>query len=223
MAKRNQIMGDLNTAWHPEWGTIYTWFGMDKGGRIAMLINNNFGNIPIALLSLEDIEDNLGHLGDYLYEESQLFPIYNVDKNSGWELDCYSYLMIGEKGYTRDSYIKQQENVYIKNKRYSDVNIARNKGVFIYQGIEGHNIGEDYPVGYDDGQTTIGDYYRYMLPTSIYGSIEDFPVSLRSYIAVSDTIDFTKDRLLDNNQINIYFPRAYKCCHVQTPNVGNES
>ena len=54
----------------------------------------------------------------------------------------------------------------------------------------------------------MGDYFRYLMPT-IYASIEDFPEELRHGIAISDTIDFTKDRLLDNDKISEYFPRMY--------------
>ncbi len=39
--------------------------------------------------------------------------------------------------------------------------------------------------------------------------IEDIPEELRKYIVVSDSIDFTKDRLLDNNKISDYFTRMY--------------
>lgn len=45
--------------------------------------------------------------------------------------------------------------------------------------------------------------------TSAYATIEDFPEPLRKGIAVSYTLDFTKDRLLDNDKINEYFPRMY--------------
>ena len=82
------------------------------------------------------------------------------------------------------------------------------KGFFIYQGIEGSYEGEDYPIGYE-GKTKMGDYFRYLMPT-IYASIEDFPEELRHGIATSDTVDFTTDRLLDNDKINEYFPRMYK-------------
>ncbi|ODQ04974.1 MULTISPECIES: hypothetical protein [Enterobacterales] len=40
-------------------------------------------------------------------------------------------------------------------------------------------------------------------------TIEDIPEELRKYIVVSDSLDFTKDRLLDNNKISDYFTRMY--------------
>ena len=52
----------------------------------------------------------------------------------------------------------------------------------------------------------MGDYFRYLVPT-VYGSINDLPRELSHGIAVSDTLDVTKDRVLDNNKINAYFPR----------------
>lgn len=55
----------------------------------------------------------------------------------------------------------------------------------------------------------MGDYFRFLQPT-IYGSIEDFPKELRGLVAISKTVDFTVDRLLDNNLINTYFPEVYK-------------
>lgn len=54
----------------------------------------------------------------------------------------------------------------------------------------------------------MGDYFRYLIPT-IYASIENFTKELRPAIAVSDTVDFTKDRLFDNDKISEYFPRMY--------------
>lgn len=50
----------------------------------------------------------------------------------------------------------------------------------------------------------MGDYYRYLVP-SIYANIHDIPQDLWCAIAVSDNLDFTQDRLLDNDQINHYF------------------
>ncbi|MBC8653922.1 hypothetical protein GQR86_13775 [Providencia vermicola] len=62
-------------------------------------------------------------------------------------------------------------------------------------------------MGYD-GETKMGDYFRHLVPT-IYATISDIPIPLRQYIVVSDTLDFTKDRLLDNDKISEYFTRMY--------------
>ncbi|MEY2344458.1 hypothetical protein I3679_011655 [Proteus mirabilis] len=41
----------------------------------------------------------------------------------------------------------------------------------------------------------MGDYFRFIVPT-VYATIADIPEELRKYIVVSDSLDFTKDRLL---------------------------
>ena len=33
-------MNDLGPNWHPNFGTIYTWYAMDRNGKISMMINN---------------------------------------------------------------------------------------------------------------------------------------------------------------------------------------
>ena len=48
-------MSDLNENWKPTFGTIYTWFAMDKNGRIAMMMNNSWGDLPSSILSIKDI------------------------------------------------------------------------------------------------------------------------------------------------------------------------
>ena len=49
----------LNEDWVPEFGTIYTWFAMDKFGKIAVMSNNCWGNIPKVLLKLQNTEEKL--------------------------------------------------------------------------------------------------------------------------------------------------------------------
>lgn len=78
-------------------------------------------------------------------------------------------------------------------------------GIFLFWVF--NELYEYRPVGYE-GENKIGDYFRFIVP-SIYASIEDIPEDLRKYVVVSDNIDFTKDRLLDNNKINDYFTRMY--------------
>nr|WP_279039986.1 hypothetical protein [Snodgrassella alvi] len=58
------------------------------------------------------------------------------------------------------------------------------------------------------GKIKTGDYYRSYLPT-IYASTEDLPKELWPVIVVSDTVDFTKDRIFDNDKISEYFPRMF--------------
>ncbi|ENX5418949.1 hypothetical protein MMK51_001137 [Proteus mirabilis] len=80
-------------------------------------------------------------------------------------------------------------------------------GMFYFEALEGQSIGEDYPIGYE-GKTKMGDYFRFIVPT-VYATIADIPEELRKYIVVSDSLDFTKDRLLDNNKISDYFTHMY--------------
>ncbi len=79
--------------------------------------------------------------------------------------------------------------------------------MFYFEALEGQSIGEDYPIGYE-GKTKMGDYFRFIVPT-VYATIADIPEELRKYIVVSDSLDFTKDRLLDNNKISDYFTHMY--------------
>ncbi|MBI6217163.1 hypothetical protein JEP64_11340 [Proteus vulgaris] len=77
--------------------------------------------------------------------------------------------------------------------------------MFLFEAL--NELYENYPVGYE-GKTKIADYFCFIVPT-IYATIKDIPEELRKYIVVSDSIDFTKDRLLDNNKISDYFTRMY--------------
>ncbi|EOC1348991.1 hypothetical protein ACI093_004127 [Cronobacter turicensis] len=198
-------MSDSTIKWEPGFGTIYTWFAMDRNGKIAVMVNNCWGWLPDALLSINDFEDLLDELNEYKWEESDKYFDYPNPKNGKTILDLYSSLV------HRDAKSKKDVESWINARQLGelrDENIPSRKGFFIYHGVEGDSHGKDYPVGYD-GETKMGDYFRYLMPT-VYASIEDFPEELRCGIVISDTIDFTTDRLLDNNKVNEYFPRMYK-------------
>lgn len=202
---RNKIMSQLKTSWEPGFGTIYTWFGMDKNGKIAVMVNNCWGWLPNALLSIDDFESLLDDLNEYKWEESEKFIDYPPNKRGQTILDLYSSLV------HRNTKSRKEIEDWINAKQsdeLSEINIPSQKGFFVYHGVEGDNPGQDYPVGYN-GKTKMGDYFRYLMPT-VYASIEDFPEELRHGIAVSDMVDFTTDRLLDNDKINEYFPRMYQ-------------
>ncbi|ETS32496.1 hypothetical protein BB987_21070 [Photorhabdus temperata] len=199
-------MNTLNTDWEPGFGSVFTWFAMDKKGKIAVMINNGFGDLPKVLLSIHDADELLEHLNEYMWEESSVFVNYPVDKQGNTILDMYSAYQYNCFS-SRNEVEKYIQDDFIESGNYSDTNLSINKGFHIYQAIEGSNPGQDYPVGYD-GETKMGDYFRYLMPT-VYASIDDFPSELRRGIAVSDTIDFTVDRVLDNDLINIYFPKMY--------------
>lgn len=199
---------NLSINWRPDFGDIYTWFAIDKNGSIAMLINNCWGDIPKSILSLKNVNKLISDINDYIWEESNIYSDYPKNKNGGFILDMYCCWLHKPYNNKQECY-EDIMNEYIRedDKVYTDANIAMNKDFFIYEAVEGTFPGEDYPVGYD-GETEMGDYFRYLQPT-IYGSIEDFPKELRGVIAVSETLDFTKDRLLDNDLINVYFPKVY--------------
>ncbi len=197
-------MNDLNKDWTPGFGTIYTWFAMDKNGLIAVMVNNCWGDIPKCLLKIPDLEFLLDDINEYMWEESKKYINYPENKNGKVELDLYSSLFF-KKFKNKEEYI---EWVFKERMTLSHEMLPSIKGFFVYYAVEGDNEGDDYPIEYD-GPTKMGDYYRYLLPT-IYASINDFPKELWHGIAVSDTLDFTKDRLLDNSKINSYFLRNYQ-------------
>ena len=200
-------MSCLDEKWKPNFGIVYTWFAMDKNGLIAMMFNNSWGDIPKSILGINGAELLLDDLNEFTYEESEKFSEYPVRKDGKATLDLYSSLMY------RDYKSKKEVENFIQHRlrdenEMSDWTVPSFKGYFVYEAVEGSNEGEDYPVGYE-GQTKMGDYFRHLMPT-VYGSINDFPKELWYGIAVSDTLDFTKDRVLDNDKINIYFPRNHE-------------
>ncbi|WP_380181033.1 hypothetical protein [Kalamiella sp. sgz302252] len=199
-------MNTLNIDWKPEFGTIFTWFSMDKAGRIAVMVNNCFGDLPKALLIKKDIEFLLDAMNEYIWEESALHLPYPKEKKGSFELDLYSSWRYGQ-GESRENITAGLKKDFECSGRYSDANLSINKGFFQYHAVEGSTEGEDYPVGYE-GESKMGDYFRFLIPT-IYASIEDFPLELRHAVAVSNDIDFTEKRLIENDKINHYFPKCY--------------
>jgi hypothetical protein len=197
----------LNEDWKPEFGTIFDWPAMDKFGKIAIMVNNCWGNLPKALLSNYDSILLLDPFMEHITEGIDKFSQYSYNKHGETILDLYSGLTY--KAYTNRKEIEKE--VFEESKRenvITDEGLPAQKGVFVYYAVEGCKPGHDFVVGYD-GETKMGDYFRYLIPT-IYASIEDFPKELRPAIAVSDTVDFTKDRLFDNDKISEYFPRMYR-------------
>ena len=195
-------MAGLSIDWAPCFGNIHTWFAVDKNGKIAMMINNNWGDIPRCLLEKGNINEILDDLNEYTWEESQKYNQYPPNKNGNFLLDMYCYWRNKDKEI--ETIKKELNSDFEIRKNFSDINIPINKGFFVYEAVEGNKEGDDYPVGYN-GQTKMGDYFRYLQPT-IYGGIESFPAELRFGIAFSPILDFTKDRILDNDLINDYFP-----------------
>ena len=196
----------LNEDWVPEFGTIYTWFAMDKFGKIAVMSNNCWGNIPKVLLKLQNTEEKLDLINEYMWEESAVYTDYPPHKNGQTILDLYSYVQ-----YKRLNSRKEVEDEIYEYRgdksRFGHENFPEFKGYFVFYAVDGECEGMDFPVGYD-GETVAGDYFRYLMPT-IYATIDDFPDDLKKLIVVSDVIDFEVDRLIPNDSIDQFFPRLY--------------
>lgn len=196
-------MTDLNKDWKPEFGTIYTWFAMDKNGLIAVMVNNCWGDIPQSILKIPNAESLLDDISEYMWEESEKYISYPDNKEGKLIVDLYSHWRNKEE--LNNKQITERLKIdLVQTKNYSEANLSVNKGYFVYHAIEGSQQGEDYPVGYEK-DTKMGDYFRYLIPT-VYASINDFPEELWCGIAISNTLDFTKDRVLYNSKINEYFP-----------------
>lgn len=192
-------MNTLNKNWQPSFGTMYYWLAVDMNGKIARMMNNNWGNIPQVLLSQNNIENILDSISEYIWEESKEFQPISEYKNGNTILDLYSKYPIVEDREDKELFIAEMN----RNSFLSDENLPSKKGIFIYQAIESFNDSDGHLVEYNK-RTIIGDYYRYLLPT-IYASIYDFPRELWKGIAVSNSLDFTKDRLIANKDIDNYF------------------
>ncbi|EDP9825580.1 hypothetical protein ACK1FJ_003420 [Salmonella enterica] len=198
-------MSELDINWKPEFGTIYTWFAMDKKGHIAMMVNNCFGDLPLCLLKIPNIKSLFDDITDYIWDESEKYKAYSINKHGNTILDLYSHMKFKHMKDRLEvrAWIDARSD---SNMRIRECNVPSIKGVFVYYGVEGNKEGDDYPVGYE-GNTKMGDYFRYLVPTN-YSSIEDFPQELRGGIAKSELIDFNIDRILFNEKINDYFPKT---------------
>lgn len=67
----------LDENWIPNWGEIVTWFGMDKYGKIAIMINNGWGDLPKVILKQPNIDGCLGEIFKIIYEESEIYQNYS--------------------------------------------------------------------------------------------------------------------------------------------------
>lgn len=196
---------DLDLNWKPGSARNHTWVAMDKHGRLGLMYNNGYGWLPTSLLKIPNIKEKLSDLCEYIDGDSNKHA-NNIDKQGGYSIDLYSSWVY--KNYENKRKIVEEFDKQLdRNFKYSTALIGCKMGMFLFEGLEGYSKGEDYPVGYD-GETKMGDYYRFIVPT-VFLTIEDIPIPLRNYIVVSDTLDFTKDRLLDNDKISEYFPRMY--------------
>lgn len=198
-------MSGLNSEWRPGFGTIYTWLAMDKYGRIAVMVNNCYGDLPKALLSTVGGASLLDELSEFIWEESSLVSVYPENKLGGAEVDLYSAWRY--QNINPEDILNELQRDLVLCGVSSEFNLPVNKGLYVYHGVEGDNPGVDFPVGYSEA-SEMGDYFRFLVPT-VFASIEDFPDFLRKGIAVSDNVDFSTDRLIKNDLINEYFSTMY--------------
>ncbi|WP_368911461.1 hypothetical protein [Proteus vulgaris] len=196
------LLLDIN--WHPGQARNHSWIAMDKNGCISMMLNNGYGWLPKCILKINNIKESLNDLCEYIDGDSEKYS-NDVNKKGEYLIDLYSSWVY--KKYKNKQEIINSFNFRLENKKNCDAELATKMGMFYFEALEGQSIGEDYPIGYE-GETKMGDYFRFIVPT-IYATIEDIPEELRKYIVVSDSLDFTKDRLLDNNKISDYFTRMY--------------
>lgn len=196
----------LDKDWQPSFGTIFTWFAMDRHGRIAVMVNNCFGPIPSSLLAIPELEEKLDSINEFMWEESREFQSYPKNKEGRTLLDIYRF-----RRHLKPSSRDEMERIVLESSNFyqelTEYSLPSIKGFYVYHALEDYVSSEDNPIGYE-GDAKIGDYFRYLIPT-VYASIEDFPEELRSLIAVSDTLDFTVDRAIFSMSINQSFKRSF--------------
>lgn len=199
-------MSFLNKEWQPGFGTIYTWVAMDKCGRLAVMVNNCFGDLPRVLLEVDDVGSLLDDLCEFIWEESSKVSVYPEKKLGGAKVDLFSAWSY--RGYGAEEVLTDLQEDLVERGVFSEFNLPVNKGLYVYHGVEGDNPGVDYPVGYS-GESEMGDYFRFLVPTE-FSNIKEFPAFLRKGIVVSKTVDFSLDRLLKSSLINECFTAMYE-------------
>jgi hypothetical protein len=162
----------LDKDWQPSFGTIFTWFAMDRYGRIAVMVNNCFGAIPSSLLAISELEGKLDRINEFMWEELREFESYPKNKEGQTLLDIYRFrreLNPSSRG-EMERIVLERSNFYQELTEYSIPSI---KGFYVYHALEDYVSSGDNPIGYE-GDAEIGDYFRYLIPT-VYASMEDFP------------------------------------------------
>ncbi|NWC00781.1 hypothetical protein HX882_33440 [Pseudomonas gingeri] len=196
-------MSELSEDWVPGFGDIVTWFAADKFGRVAVMVNNCFGELPKILLKTVDLERELDRVSEYMWGESSEFPEVPLSKKGETKLDYYSLAAYRETSRCEVEGIVLQGS-FLNASEYS---LPSARGYFIFHAVEGDRGGVDYPVGYE-GSSKVGDYFRYLVPT-VYAGVEDFPESLRRFFVVSYSVDFEKDRFFESDRLNEFFVSMY--------------
>ncbi|MEB2647057.1 hypothetical protein EJ576_20455 [Pseudomonas sp. C 49-2] len=199
-------MSLLNAEWRPGFGTIVTWFAIDKAGKIAVMVNNCYGELPRILLSTENVEALLDKMSEFMWDESSEFLSDTPNKQGELKVDLYSAWRYGHL-QSKDSVVEHLEFDLAESASYAEANLSVNKGFFVYHGVEGDNEGADYPVGYS-GKSGMGDYFRYLVPTK-FANVNDIPEALHCVLVKSDSFDFANDQLLRNDEVERHFYQMF--------------
>jgi hypothetical protein len=177
---------------------------MDKLGKLALMYNNGFGELPDCLLGAENNELLLDDLIGFLYDESVEYAKFNVHGSFLVDLYSSSYYRAGESRLD----VQSELQIYFDRfKRTSEVCLPANKGIYVYEALNHGDSPSERPVVYD-GQVGNGDYYRHLIPT-IFSTIDDIPVALRKIVAVSNTLSFSDAPLIDGDAVKIHFWKLF--------------
>ncbi|WP_414494136.1 hypothetical protein [Stenotrophomonas maltophilia] len=185
-------------------GSIFTWFAMDVNGRLAMFLNNRFGPVPTCVQEIIGALEKLRDLGEFAWGESSKHPAFTVG-GGGFSVDMYSRWL--NKSTSRSDLTRELQEEFDHDGSNSDAAIPIERGMYLFFAVEGNTVGDDCPVGYDR-PVEMGDYYRYLVP-EVCSGINDFPEELRGTFARARSIDFSKDRLLKGEFVDVYFPEVF--------------
>lgn len=186
-------------------GAIITWFAIDINGRMAMFIDNRFGSVPKCVQELGNVCQLLRELGEFAWGESGNYPSFTVGQGGGFSVDMYSYWL--NKDASRSDLTRELQEEFDRYGVNSDASIAIERGMYLFFAVEGNSVGDDCPVGCDR-PVKMGDYYRYLVP-EVCSGINSIPEELRGTFARTRSIDFSKDRLLVRELIDVYFPEVF--------------
>ncbi|MGJ7500265.1 hypothetical protein ACSFBF_07885 [Variovorax sp. ZT5P49] len=191
----------LNPNWTPQGADCFTWIAMDCSGKLAVMSNNGFGDLPESLLARNDSEELLNEFSDFLFEESEKYPS-NLQKNGLVNLHFYSSWIYRSKKDKNEVFLDIL-NDWKGRRNLANANLSINKGMFVFEALDHGNIPDEFPVGYS-GKCENGDYYKHLSPT-IFSRIEDIPFPLRGIVAKSDLLDFSRVDLISRNEIRKSF------------------
>lgn len=185
----------------PQGADCFTWFAMDGLGRLAVMTNNGFGELPEGLLTMDDSEGLLNDLSEFLFEESEKYAS-NIQKNGSFALHFYSSWFY-RSGKSKNDVFCEILNDWKSRGRLSSANLSINKGMFVFEALDRGNIPDEFPVGYS-GVCGNGDYYKHLSPT-VFSSIEDLPSPLRRVVVKSSALDFSRVDLISSKDIRRLF------------------